>query len=217
MQSLSMEIAVPEIVRGKFVTEETFLNARTDTYVILAEILNRAPSTELLCQIQRVVLNPDMPGRLIDAWIFLRNAARKYPEKAVAEEFQSVFVGLGDGEVVPYASWYLDGLVKPSPLTRLRLDLAKLGIGRRKQVHEAEDHAGLLCETMALLGRQRQIPVHAYARFFDGHISTWMFDFFIDLQKAPSAAFYRSVGRLGICLLELEQVYLCKHRAAYAN
>jgi TorA maturation chaperone TorD len=197
--------------------DATYLNARTDTYAMLAALLNRPPDPHLLFQIKRVEWNPAMPDGLIDHWIKLRDAARKYPVQAIEKEFQTVFVGLGQGEVVPYASWYLEGLLMTLPLARLRLDLIRLGISRRKEVHEAEDHAGLLCETMALIGSHREIPINVYARFFDEHVASWMFDFFIDLRKAPSAGFYRSVAGLGKCLLELEQLYLSAHYTTHVH
>lgn len=199
---------------GLSVSAETFRNARTDTYALLAALLNRPPDLYLSLQLQYLDCDPGIPVSLIEGWIELRNAARRYPVDAVAEEFLDVFVGLGQGDVVPYASWYLEGLLMTSPLSRLRMDLTRFGIARRKNVYEAEDHAGLLCETMALLGRDGDVSGEDYARFFDQHVACWMFDFFDDLRHAPSAGFYRSVGRLGKCLLELEQICLHSHCAA---
>lgn len=216
-EAVAMANTTTEIGSDHAFLIETFLNARTDTYALLAALLNRAPSPHLLFQLQRIEWNPAMPDRLIDAWIDLRDAARIYPANEIEEEFRTLFVGLGQGEVVPYASWYLEGLLMTLPLARLRLDLVKLGIARRKEVHEAEDHAGLLCETMALIGSNHEIPIYVYSRFFDEHVTSWMFDFFTDLKVAPSAGFYRSVAGLGTCLLELEQLYLSAHIAAHAN
>lgn len=197
--------------------DETYRSARTDTYAILAALLNQPPSPHLLFQIKRVEWNPAMPDRLINTWINLREAAGKQAAQAIGEEFQTVFVGTGQGEVVPYGSWYLQGLEASLPLARLRLDLVRLGISRREEIHEAEDHAGLLCEAMALIGSHREIPIYVYARFFDEHVTSWMFDFFTDLYKAPSAGFYRTVAGLGICLLKLEQLYLSISSAAHTH
>ncbi|RJQ77873.1 MAG: molecular chaperone [Desulfobacteraceae bacterium] len=194
--------------------KDVFLKTRTDTYALLAALLNQAPDADLLSQLQHIEWHASLPQRLINAWIGLRNAANTYPEHLIEKEFQSVFVGLGQGEVVPYASWYLEGLLMALPLARLRLDLIKLGITRRAEVHEPEDHAGLLCQTMALLGQRSDIPLQEYARFFDAHLASWMFDFFIDVQKAPHAGFYRSVAELGLFLLEWEQNYLSEHGPA---
>lgn len=203
-----------ETAPGQTSLVETYQSARTDTYAMLAALLNRPPNPHLLFQIKRVEWNPAMPDRLIDMWGALRDAAHRHPVQAIEEEFLTVFVGTGQGEVVPYGSWYLEGPQTTLALARLRLDLIRLGICRRKGVHEAEDHAGLLCETMALIGSHRDIPVYVYARFFDEHLTSWMFDFFTDLHEAPSAGFYRTVAGLGICLLGLEQLYLSVCSAA---
>jgi len=189
-------------------SENRYLTARTDTYALLAALLSRPAGPDLLLQLQGAQWASGMPQRLIAAWIELRKAARAGTVAAIEKEFRAVFVGLGQGEVVPYASGYGEGLLMARPLARLRQDLAKMGIVRRLDVHEAEDHAGLLCETMALLGSS---PVHgtrAYARFFEEHVASWMFDFFSDVQKAPSARFYVAVAGTGLALLHLEQTYL---------
>ncbi|KJS32520.1 MAG: hypothetical protein VR64_06290 [Desulfatitalea sp. BRH_c12] len=205
-----MQIATPK----EAAPDTPFLNARTDSYTLLAALLNRAPNHDLLCQLQGMAWDASMPQRLIAAWIDLRKAARAHTVTAVEREYQSIFVGLGQGEVVPYASWYREGLLMALPLARLRQDLVKVGLTRRPQVHEAEDHAGLLCETMALLGSRRTIPLRTYARFFDDHVASWMVDFFSDVQKAPSARFYRAAAGLGLSLLHAEQIYLRAHCAA---
>jgi TorA maturation chaperone TorD len=205
-----MQIASPKEVAQ----DRSFLNARTDSYTLLATLLNHAPSYDLLCQLQRMAWDASMPEGLIAAWIDLRKAARACAVTDIEREYQSIFVGLGQGEVVPYASWYREGLLMALPLARLRQDLAKVGLARRPQVHEAEDHAGLLCETMALLGSRRTISLPTYARFFDNHVASWMVDFFSDVQKAPSARFYRAAAGLGLSLLQAEKIYLRAHRPA---
>jgi TorA maturation chaperone TorD len=65
-------------------------------------------------------------------------------------------VGLGRGELLPFASYYLTGFLHERPLAELRGELERLGIGRAPGVHEPEDHIGFVCETMAgcLRGRR---------------------------------------------------------------
>lgn len=188
--------------------DNPYLNARSDAYALLSTLLNKAPDSHLLFQLKRLEWHPGIPEELIRALTDVHQAARKTSMPAVENEFQAVFVGLGQGEVVPYASWYLEGLLMAAPLARLRRDLAGLGIARRGNVHEAEDHAGLVCETLALMGRSPGFAADVYARFFDEHVATWMFDFFKDVRNAPSARFYRSVAGLGSCLLGLDRAYL---------
>ncbi len=68
---------------------------------------------------------------------------------------------MGCGEMVPYASWYRDRMIQSSPLASLRADLMRLGIVRQPDSYESEDHAGALCETMALLSREANAVPHA--------------------------------------------------------
>jgi TorA maturation chaperone TorD len=84
---------------------------------------------------------------------------------------------------------------------------------RQAECHESEDHAGALCEIMALISqKQNEVPLETQARFFQEHIAPWMMTFFKDLQSAKNAKFYRVVGSLGRCFLESEREYL-KHEA----
>jgi TorA maturation chaperone TorD len=125
------------------------------------------------------------------------------------EEFDKLFVGLGCGEMVPYASWYREKKIQSSSLASLRSDLIHLGIVRQEENHESEDHAGALCEIMALISQEaNNVPYAAQAKFFHRHMALWMIAFFGDLQAAKSAVFYRSVGLFGGCFLEFEKEYL---------
>ncbi len=185
--------------------DETFFKVRTDTYALLAALLFRAPDPQLHLQLQNLQWPADMRAELVEGWNGVREAARKYRQQAIENEFQAIFVGLGKGEVVPYASWYKQGLLMAVPLVHLRRDLAELGLSRRPEAHEPEDHAALLCETMALLAQSREVDGGAYARFFQRHVAPWMFAFFTDLGNAPSAGFYRAVAELGRYLLDAER------------
>ena len=89
--------------------------------------------------------------------------------------------------------------------TRLREDLAALGIARAEANSEPEDHAATLCEIMAGLAAGRfPASQDAQRAFFEKHLSRWMGRFFADLEKADGAKFYRSVGALGRVFLEIE-------------
>ena len=105
---------------------------------------------------------------------------------------------------MPYASWYLTGFLMEKPLAALRDDLRRLGIQRRADIHEPEDHAAALLEVMSILieaGDDNQ------QRFFDTHIKPWMVSLFDDIKAAESARFYRSVGQLGLAFLRSELAF----------
>jgi TorA maturation chaperone TorD len=90
-------------------------------------------------------------------------------------------------------------------LSRLREDLAALGIERVESNCEPEDHAATLCEIMAGFATARfSASPEAQRAFFEKHVSRWMGRLFADMEKAENARFYRSVGTLGRAFLEIE-------------
>jgi TorA maturation chaperone TorD len=185
---------------------------RINMYTLLAALLARPPADVTLRLIGDI-----QPGRqaflagLEACWRDLHAEALKHTIAQLDEEFHSLFIGLGLGEVVPYGSWYLVGHLMDNPLARLRGDLAALGIERRPRNKETEDHAAALCETMALIcDPDMQIPRAQRRLFFHNHVASWMPRFFKDLHSAPSARFYRAVGRIGEMFLQREEQSICK-------
>ena len=108
-------------------------------------------------------------------------------------------------------------MIQSLPLASLRSDLFRLGIVRQAGNHDSEDHAGALCEIMALISeKQNNVPYETQSEFFERHIASWLTAFFKDLESAKSAGFYRMVGSLGGCFLESEREYL-KCSAKYSS
>ena len=184
-------------------------NIRTDIYVTLASLLVSPPSLEHLNVLRHLEWDEDISERMHKALGTLRLASRDYQPDTVKDEYGRLFVGLGCGEVIPYASWYRERKIQSKPLASLRSDLIRLGIMRQAQCHESEDHAGALCEIMAIISDEsNKVPYESQAGFFEQHIASWMTAFFKDLESAKSARFYRVVGSLGNCFLESEKEYL---------
>jgi TorA maturation chaperone TorD len=115
---------------------------------------------------------------------------------------------LGRGELVTYGSNYLTGFLNEKPLANLRLDMAILGIQRREDVREPEDHVGAVLEMMAgLIDGSFAAPINDFAaqqRFFATHVEPVAPRFFADLEKANAARFYRPVATVGRLFLEVE-------------
>ena len=122
------------------------------------------------------------------------NAVRNTSTESVSDEYNKLFVGMTRGEIIPYASWYLTGFLMEKPLSELRDDLRRLGIRRREESHEPEDHVAALLEAMSILIGTG--ACQSQRHFFDTHINSWMGDLFRDMKSAPSARFYRSVAQL---------------------
>jgi TorA maturation chaperone TorD len=176
--------------------------ARVREYALLAALLSFPPSNALLGEIARLQGDVTPLGR---AHAALAEAAAELTTAGVEREYFDLFVGLGRGELLPYGSYYLTGFLNERPLSRLRDDLAALGIERIENNFEPEDHAATLCEIMAgLAGGRFPASEQAQRAFFEKHVAPWMGRLFVDMENATSAKFYRSVGSLGRLFLEIE-------------
>lgn len=177
---------------------------RANVYVLLAQLLARAPQADLLSQVASLNGDETEFGEAIRA---LARAANSTTAEDAAQEHFELFVGVGESELSPYASYYLTGFLNEKPLARLRQDMRALGVERAEGVNESEDHIAALCEVMAglitgafgepsNLGQQR--------RFFNDHLAPWAPRFFEDLQAAEGAKFYMPVGTIGRLFMDVE-------------
>jgi TorA maturation chaperone TorD len=176
--------------------------ARAQEYALLAVLLARAPDAAMLKRVSELRGDPSPLGL---AHIALAEAAAKADVDKVEREFFDLFIGIGRGEILPYASYYLTGFLQERPLARLREDLAQLGIARSEGVVEPEDHAAILCEIMAgLITGSFGAPAGSDQQIFEKHMAPWLGQLFADLENAESADFYRRVGTVGRLFVEIE-------------
>lgn len=184
---------------------------RPNLYGLLGALLVAPPAAETLELLSGFRTTADLEGPLACCWQDLCAAATHLTPAQIDDEYHRLFIGLGRGEVIPYGSWYLAGHLMDKPLAKLRGDLAGLGIERRPKTPETEDHVAALCETMALLSAPDAPDSRRCQRkFYSRHMAPWMTRFFKDLQNAPSAHFYRAVGRMGEALMSAEKIYFNK-------
>lgn len=186
---------------------------RANTYSFLALLLAASPAQAVLDQLKQIDATEagtaDGSGEMAAAWHALKLAGEWVTVDALDDEYHDLFIGVGRGEMVPYGSWYMTGFLMDRPLAFLRRDLQALGIERQEDVHEPEDHAAALCETMSLIIRSGdEIAWDTQRKFFGDHIAPWMDRFFTDLQQAKAARFYRAVGQVGQQFIGLEKQYL---------
>lgn len=185
---------------------------RVEIYSLLAALLRQAPGPELLsalAAIEPAAPESRRPSALAEAWQALAEAARSADSDELVDAHFDLFVGVGRGELMPYASWYLTGSLMDKPLVELRADLARLGLARAEGVAEPEDHAAALCETMALLADPGQgVAIDAQKMFFLTHVKSWIPNLFKDMQQARRSSFYAAVGKLGDAFIEFEKTWL---------
>ena len=193
MNAMDRTIEVPEEDR-----------LRADLYNFLGLILARPPDQTLLDQTAGLSGDATEIGQAIGA---LATIARRSNPKSVESEFNRLFIGLGRGELLPYASFYMTGFLNEKPLASLRSDLASHGIARSENVFEPEDNIASLMEVMGALivGRfGAPTPLVTQRDFFNRHIAPWACHCFTDLEAAKSSVLYAAVGRLGRLFMEIE-------------
>lgn len=181
---------------------------RASTYRLLGFLLSGPPPQELLDQLATQVQPGDQDRAIERAWAQLRDAAREHPAALWQREYNALFIGVGEGELMPYGSWYLAGRVMDKPLAKLRGALRMLGIERQPEAGEPEDHAAAICEVMALLAEDPQMSIEGQREFFRAHVQGWLPKFFEDLDQAKSANAYRSVAAVGSAFIALDGQYL---------
>jgi TorA maturation chaperone TorD len=176
--------------------------ARAREYALLATLLGRSPDAVLLKRLAQLRGDATPLGL---AHAALGETAQRAEEDRVGREYFNLFIGLGRGELLPYASYYLTGFLYERPLARLRADLTRLGVEAAPGQSEPEDHAAILCEIMAaLVGKETSAAAGADKEIFEKHLSPWIGRFFTDLERSPTADFYACVGALGRTFMEIE-------------
>jgi TorA maturation chaperone TorD len=178
---------------------------RARIFALLGRLLLGPPDAALLRGL--AALGPQQDSPLGWACAGLADAAAE--PAGVVEEYAALFIGVGRGELLPFASYYLTGFLHERPLALLRDDLRRLGIERAEGVAEPEDHLGFLCEAMSgLLGGEFAATPEAVAAFYQRHLQPWAGRAFADMEKAQAARFYRPVGAIGVALMDIETAAL---------
>ncbi len=178
--------------------------ARSELYDFLGLVLAGPANAELLHQVAGLS-GDDTPIGTILAML-AKIAAVTTPETA-EREFSGLFIGLGRGELLPYASYYLTGFLNEKPLAKLRQEMAERGIERAENKYEPEDNIASLMEMMGgmIVGRYGQVTSVAEQKtFFKTHIEPWAIHFFTDLEATKTSVFYGAVGSLGRQFMEIE-------------
>ena len=178
---------------------------RAELYDFLAALLARPPDRKLLRRTSQLEGDDTELGKAINV---LARIAKTTKPHAAELEYNALFIGLGRGELLPYASYYMTGFLNEKPLAVLRKELPALRIERAPDVYEPEDMIASLCEMMAglITGRFGLVePLDRQGEFFNKHISPWAEHFFSDLERAKNSVFYAPVGTIGRLFVEIER------------
>ncbi len=178
---------------------------RADLYDYLAALLAGPPSKALL---QKTVALRGDGSDLGAGFKALSRVATAQSEKTAESEFNALFIGMGRGELLPYASFYLTGFLNEKPLAVLRDDMTGLRITRAPNVFEPEDNIASLFEMMAGMVTGRfgaPADLAQQKQFFNKHIGPWAGHFFSDLEAAKNSVLYAPIGAIGRVFIEIEQ------------
>jgi len=187
--------------------------ARANFYALLARLYASAPDAPLLGAIAGArPLSPESEpggeGRLAADWDALRAASAAADARAVGDEFQALFIGIGKSEVSLYASHYL-GPQSGRPLADLRAALAGIGLARRPESSEFEDHLAVELETMRMLvagdSQRLPAPVAEQRAFCERFLLPWAFGCCNAISECPIANYYVEVAQFSASFLALER------------
>ncbi|WP_027947459.1 TorD/DmsD family molecular chaperone [Litchfieldella anticariensis] len=172
---------------------------RAEIYRLLSRLLREAPDQPLLDWLSALEVEND-GSALTSCWSSLAIAAREASSDALTRAHFRHLVGVIEGDVIPYASWYRNGDLMDEALITLRRDIKQLGFERSEDTQDPEDHLAAICEVMAML-----IEAHssAEATFFMKHLAPWASRCFADLE-AVDTLFYSRLGRLGRTFIDME-------------
>ncbi|NVD06680.1 molecular chaperone [Vibrio sp. JPW-9-11-11] len=193
--------------------EQDYQSIRSDIYLVLAALFRQAPSDEMLAFLSSLETE-SADSAMKQAWQQISRAAQDSQTTSLADEYQELFIGIGRGEVMPFASWHLTGSLMEKPLADIRHDLELLGFERAPSVKEPEDHISALCEVMAALTNEAE---QIQQRFFNRHIAPWFESLIKQIVQARHANFYQSVAQLCLAFFTIEQVRFSENPTSSKN
>lgn len=196
----------PVEVRRPVADEEA---ARADFYALLGALFSRPPDEKLLRSLALAVPLEGGDQVLAKAWSELIAASSVMEPEAAAEEFETLFVGVGKAKVSCHAGYYQEGaMAVEHPRVRIIADLARLGLGRPAGVTDPEDHYAGLFEVMRILvagGAGRQpASLAEQKRFYEAHVQPGVGRFLAAVREAAESNYYRKVAAVGEAFVGIE-------------
>lgn len=178
---------------------------RADMYSFLANLLRAEPSSELVNQLTKLESDDSPIGKSIKT---LSKLASSLDLPTIRDEYVRIFIGVGRGEILPFASYYLTGFLKDKPLAKLRNDMKEIGIELAENVKEPEDHIASLFDMMSglILGKfSKKFSIGEQRDFFNKHLAPWVDLLMRDIESSRIAVFYSPIGTIGREFMEIER------------
>jgi TorA maturation chaperone TorD len=179
--------------------------SRANFYALLARLFYGPPDEALLKALAKTDELDAEDEMLAARWRELLAAAAATEAEAVREEYETAFIGTGKAPVTLYSSAYSIRYTNEMPLAQLRADLAALGLARRGDAGEPEDHIAALCDTMRHLIAGEERSLEEQRRFYDRWFRPSVEPLCAAIEKSEQTSFYKVVGRLAKAFFSLEQ------------
>jgi TorA maturation chaperone TorD len=176
---------------------------RANFYALLSRLFYQPPDAALLAALaQADELDADDPA-IAERWRELAKASARAEADAVREEYETTFVGTGRAPITLYTSAYSVRHTNEMPLAALRGELAKLGLARRNEIGEPEDHIAALCDTMRHLVTESELAdQHG---FFQRWIQPIADPLCNAIEESERTVFYKHVGRMAKAFFAVER------------
>ena len=178
---------------------------RADMYSFLANLLRAEQSAELVGQLTKLESDESPIGKSIKT---LSKLASSLDLPTIRDEYVRIFIGVGRGEILPFASYYLTGFLKDKPLAKLRNDMKEIGIQLAENVKEPEDHIASLFDMMSglILGKfSKRFSSGEQKEFFNKHLASWVDLLMRYIESSRIAVFYSPIGTIGREFMEIER------------
>jgi len=188
--------------------------ARADFYALLSRLFARAPDAALLTTIAGAPLlgqhgADDASAALAASWAALVAASAQADAHAVADEYQTLFVGVGQSEVSLHGSTYTKAKNGGPLLVQVRASLNQLHLARQPGVTMFEDHLAALFETMRVIiggdGRADGFAFDVQREFFRSNIEPWAQSCCNAICKKAVAMYYARVAQFGNDFMAIER------------
>ena len=178
---------------------------RADMYSFIANMIRTEPSQELIDSVKTLSGDSSLIGSSIK---LISKLASTMHISEIHDEYVNLFLGVGRGELLPFASYYLTGFLNDKPLSKLRDDMNELGVVRLKEVKEPEDHVSSLFDIMSglITGKFGKVYlISEQSTFFEKHLNSWVHLLMSDIESAKTAVFYAPIGSLGKEFINIER------------
>ncbi len=190
--------------------------ARADFYALLSRLFAQPPDAALLTTIAAAppLGEPgkdvgDAPAALAASWAALVSASAPADARNVADEYQTLFVGVGQSEVSLHGSAYAKARNGGPLLVQVRASLDQLHLARQPGVTMFEDHIAAVFETMRVVirgdGRPDGFAFDVQREFFRANIEPWVRACCDAIYNNPIAIYYARVAQFCSDLMAIER------------